>query len=140
MKTVMKLSGICLIALVFNCSNNDDSNDGQPNQLTVQELLVSGKWYQESRTPGTNFTDCEKNGYIEFKVNGVFYLESFDDNSGPCESLGLNEAIYTLSNNRDILIVADSEEINVSISSISQQELTITSSDGETLTFDKTQG
>jgi hypothetical protein len=111
------------------------------NQLTVQELLVSGKWYNEARTPGTDFTNCEKNGYIEFKANGDFNVESFDDSSGPCDSIGLNEATYTLSDNRDIIIVVDSEEINVSISSISQQVLVIiTSSDGETLTFDKTQG
>ncbi|WP_431136797.1 lipocalin family protein [Psychroserpens mesophilus] len=140
MKIVKKLCCICLIIMAYNCSSDDDSNGGEMNQLTVQELLVSGKWYNESRTPGTDYSDCEKNGYIEFKADSSFNLESFDDSSGSCESLGINMATYTLSNNRDILIAFESEEIIAVINSISEESLTVTSSSGETLTFDKTQG
>ena len=138
MKILKKLSCICLLIIAYNCSS-DDSNEEDTNQPTVQELLVSGKWYNQSRTPGANYTDCEKNGYIEFNADGSFKLESFDDSSGLCESLGLNMATYVLSNNRDILISFGTEEFSVIINSITQGILEVTSSDGETLTFNKSQ-
>ncbi|MGS2726521.1 lipocalin family protein [Psychroserpens sp. BH13MA-6] len=138
MKTLIKLCSICLLVIIYNCSSDDGDNG--TNNPTVQELLVSGKWYNESRSVGSNYSDCEKNGSIAFNNNGQVMVESFDDPSGPCESLGVITATYTLANSSEITIIYGSEVLNASIISITQETLTVMSSDGETLTYDKTPG
>ncbi|MBR9915523.1 MAG: lipocalin family protein [Algicola sp.] len=138
MKTLIKLCSICLLVVTYNCSS-DDGDNGSTNP-TVQELLVSGKWYNESRSVGSNYSDCEKNGSIAFNNNGQVMVETFDDPSGPCESLGLITATYTLANSSEITIIYGSEVLISNIVTITQESLTIMTSDGESLTFDKTQG
>ena len=130
------LTAMLLSLFVFtSCSNNDDS-DGS-NQATNKELLISGKWYNESKSPGT-YTDCEKNGYVEFKTNGSVIIESFEVGI-TCASLGAVTATYTLTNDVNIELTLGEEMVTAVIQSISSTELTITS-DGETLVFDKTPG
>ncbi len=139
MKVLLKLSTLCIIVIAFSCSSDDDNgNDGQED-LNVGNLLRSGKWYQESISPG-GISDCEKNTNIEFNENGDFFIETFDDDTGPCKSSGLETGTYTLTNNRDISIMAGTEVINVVIDAITAQLMTVTTSDGETVTFDKVQG
>lgn len=123
--------------LVFtSCSNNDDNNDG--NQQTNLQLLTSGKWYNESKTPGS-FTACEKKGYIKFETNGNMSIESFDDGSGTCQTLGVDVATYTLTDDVNITITFGSEVINAVIISITETLFTV-NSNGETTVFDKTEG
>ncbi len=138
MEVLKKIGIICLVIFVCACSSDDDSGGDMQGNIDITSLLQSGKWYQESISPGS-FSDCEKNTYVEFTDNGDFFLETFDDDSGPCESSGLNTGTYTRMSN-DITITVGSEVINVQIDSISQEFLTVTTSDGETITFDKTQG
>ncbi|MEY8847644.1 lipocalin family protein [Psychroserpens sp. XS_ASV72] len=137
--TVLKRLGIiCLVLLTSACSSDDDSGGDMQGDINVASLLQSGKWYQESITPGS-FTDCEKNTNIEFNDNGAFFLESFDEDSGPCASTGVETGTFTRMNN-DISITVGATVINVVIDSISQESLTVTTSDGDTITFDKVQG
>ena len=69
MKTFKTLSLAFLFLLTLNCSSDDDNNDdGQ--QLSMIELLNTGRWYQESKTPGS-FTACEKKTYLEFSNGNV---------------------------------------------------------------------
>jgi hypothetical protein len=125
-----------LVLLTFNCSSDDDSTS---NPATVQALLTSGKWYQESKTPGS-YTDCEKLSYVQFLSDGTFNLESFEDDEGDCSSIVLITATYTLANNMTIIIDFEGDLISVEIVSISENLLTLTSSENETLVFDKTAG
>lgn len=137
MKTLKQISILLLIVLTFNCSNDDDGNSGEI--ATVRELLTSGKWYQESRTPGS-YTDCEKMGYVQFMTNNIFTLENFGSNGGDCTSLGLNTATYILTENMTIEISFEGEILSTEIIVISTQELTLLTSENETLVFDKTEG
>lgn len=143
MKTTQKL----LIAIILglftfaSCSKDDDNNDDQQqHQQTTQQLLTSGKWYFESKSTGT-YTACEKKGYIQFMTDGSMIINSFDDGSGTCESLGAASATYTLTNNVNLTLVFGSDTQSAVINSISESELTTTNSDtGEINVFDKTEG
>lgn len=126
---------VCLLVFT-SCSNNDDDNNG--NQQTNLQLLTSGKWYNESKTPGS-FTACEKKGYIKFETNGNVSVESFDDGTGTCQSLGVDMATYTLTGNVNITITFGTVIINAVITAISETQLTVTT-DSETTVFDKTEG
>ncbi|MBV1924492.1 MAG: lipocalin family protein [Flavobacteriaceae bacterium] len=137
MKTFNKIFLISFLILLISCSNSDDDS-GDPAQPTTAELLTSGKWYFESKTPGT-YSSCEKKGYIQFMTNGAFTLVSYDDTTGTCESLGDNTGTYTLSNNLNINIVFGSDSQSAVINSISEGGLTL-ETDEETLVFDKTEG
>jgi hypothetical protein len=138
MKTLKTFCLVCLAVLTFSCNKDDDSSE--TTQKTTLELLTSGKWYFESKTPGT-YTACEKKGYILFKTNGDLIINSFDDSSGTCESLGEVTATYTLTNDENINLVFGSETQSAKINSISESELKITNNDtGEVNVFDKTEG
>jgi len=136
MKTCKLLCILTLVLLTFNCSSDDDSG---LNPATVQALLTSGKWYQESRMPGS-YTDCEKLSYVQFFNNGNFNLESFIDEEEDCTSLGIIAATYTLANDMTITINFEGDNLPVEIVSISENLLTITTAENETLVFDKTEG
>lgn len=139
MKLLKKLGIISLTVLFSACSSDDDNSGGMQGDIDVLSVLTSGKWYQETITPGS-FTDCEKNTSIEFATNGIVTIDTYDDQMGPCESLGAEAGSYTLTNNRDLLITSDVIVISVVIDSITEELLTITTTDGEILTFDKVQG
>ena len=128
---------ICLVLFTFSCNKSDDDSSDSV-ELTTEELLNSGKWYQESNGSGSN-TACEKKGYVQFMSNGDFVINSYEDNSGSCESLGTTTATYTLSNNKNIVITFGIETLTATILSISDIELTLETEE-ETLVFDKTEG
>ncbi|WP_204345621.1 lipocalin family protein [Psychroserpens algicola] len=137
MKTIKHLGLLILALLTINCSGDDDNNsDGE---LTVRELLISGKWYNESVTPGS-YTDCEKMSYIQFSNNGTFTIENFEIIADNCESSGINTASFTLTNNTDITISFEGDTINAEIISITENLLTINSDNDETVVFDKIEG
>ena len=139
MKTLNRICLICLVLLTYGCNKSDDDS-GSSIQPTTKELLTSGKWYFESKTPGA-YTTCEKSGYIQFMVNGNLFLVSFDDGSGTCESLDEVTATYTLTNNVNLNFVFGSDTQSAVIDSISEDELTVTSNDnGEEIVFDKIEG
>lgn len=137
MKILNRICLICLMLLAYSCNKSDDDSDSA-TQLTTAELLTTGTWYFESKTPGT-YTSCEKKGNIQFMVNGNLTLESFDESSGTCESLGQDTATYTLTNNSNLTIVFGSDSQSAVIKAISEDELTL-ETDEETLVFDKTEG
>ena len=138
MKTCKLLSLLFFVLLAFNCSSDDDgSNDG--DSLSVIQLLTSGRWYQESRIPGS-YTECEKLSYLEFYNDGDFNLESFEDDGGDCMSLGLMTATFTLTSDTMIIISFEGDNLPVEIVSISENLLTITTAENETLIFDKIEG
>ncbi|MFL0353179.1 lipocalin family protein [Xanthomarina sp. GH4-25] len=138
-KQVFSVIILCLF-IITSCSSDDDNSDSQPPQPTTIELLTSGKWYFESKTPGM-YTSCEKKGYIQFKTNGDLILNSFDDGSGSCESLGAVTAAYTLTSNVNLTLVFGPDSQSAVINSISTNELKVSNSDtGENLVFDKTEG
>ncbi len=137
MKTLKTLCLVCLAVLTFSCNKDDDSSETP--QTTNLELLTSGKWYQESRTPGT-YSTCEKSTYLLFISDGTLKLESFDENSGNCQSNGVLSGTYTLTNNTALKLIFGEDSINAIINSISENELTIKTDQNETLVFDKTEG
>ncbi|MEZ4778710.1 MAG: lipocalin family protein [Flavobacteriaceae bacterium] len=139
MKSLQILS-ITLLLFCFGCNKNNDDDDNQSQQQTNQQLLVSGKWYFQSKTPGS-YTECEKKGYIQFMNNGTFNIDVFDDSSGSCESLGAVTANYILSNGVNLTLMLGDESQSAVIDSISESQLTITNStEGEVILFDKTEG
>jgi hypothetical protein len=135
MKTLKSFLILTLALVAFGCNSNDDSDGEGPTNL---ELLTSGKWYQESSTSET-YDNCEKMTYVEFTTGGSVTLNSFFDNAGTCESPGPVSGTYTLQNDVDIHIEIDGENMDAVITSISEDELVVTTDEG-TLTFDKTEG
>ncbi|MDC8001607.1 lipocalin family protein [Aequorivita todarodis] len=139
MKTLRTFAFACLALVAFSCSKDDDSSSNTPPKTNL-ELLTSGKWYQESKTPG-NYNACEKKTYLLFKTDGTMTLESFDEDSGTCISSGINNGTYTLTNNKNLSITIGPDSINAVILSISESELKVRNDqDTETLVFDKTEG
>lgn len=139
MKTLHKIFLSCLLLVLCSCNKSDDESGGSIEPTTA-ELLTSGTWYFESKIPGT-YTACEKMGYIKFMDNGELILNSFDDGSGTCESLGEVRASYTLTNTMNLTIVFGADSQSAVIDAISEDELRITNADtGEKIVFDKTEG
>ena len=138
MNTQKFLLVLSMSLLVITCDSDDDNGDQQ--QLPTEVLLVSGKWYFESRTPGS-YTDCEKTGYVQFMENGTFMLENFEDDADTCMSNGVFTGSYTLTNGVNLTLIAGTESQSAVINSITQTELKITNaSDGEQIVFDKSEG
>jgi len=136
MKTLKLIILISLFAVTYGCSNDDDSSNN--NTPTTLELLTASTWYQESRSPDS-LSDCEKNSSFKFNTDNTMTVESYNDNSGPCESEGVLNANYTL-NNMTINISFGTDTIIATINSISSTELSVTDNNGDTIVFDKTQG
>jgi len=135
MRTIKSILLFAVIVLFFGCGSDDNGDTNEPTNL---ELLISGKWYNESRTPGS-YTDCEKNGYIEFMTNGDAVINSFDDGSGTCQSLGAVTASWTLTNEVDLNLTLGPESVDATIIAISSSEMTVVGN-GETIVFDKNPG
>ena len=134
----LQLLVIGLLLLCFGCNKNND--DDASEQQTNQQLLVYGKWYFQSKTPG-NYTACEKKGYIQFLNNGTFTINVFDESSGTCESLGAVSANYTLTDGVNLTLTLGGESQSAVINAISESQLKITNTDdGEVILFDKTEG
>ena len=138
MKKLKAITLICLAILTFSCNKDDDSSETQ--EATNLELLTSGKWYQESKTPGTT-TSCEKKTNLLFKTDGTLKLEIFEETSGSCQSLGIETLTYTLTNNVDLTLTFGTDTLNLVILSITETQLNIRNDqDDEILVFDKTEG
>ncbi len=138
MKLLQSILSLTIIVTVFSCSSDDDSSSGGGNTATTAELLTTGIWYQESRTPD-DFTDCEKNSSVKFNTDNTISVESFSDDTGTCESEGTDSATYAL-NGMSLTITIGTEVITATINSISETSLNITDDEGDTIVFDKTQG
>ena len=136
MKTCNRLSFLLILLLTFSCSSDDDSSSG--DTPTTAELLTSGRWYLESKTPG-GFTDCEKNSSFKFNTNNTVDVDFYDDDAGPCQPEGIINTAYSLNGNT-LNITFGSESSVVTINSISETTLNVTDDVGDTIIFDRTQG
>lgn len=136
MKTIKTISILGLLFLSFACSDNNDDDNLSETQKT-ENLLTSGKWYLESKTPN-DFSACEKNGSLQFNDDGSIVQEDFEENSGICEADTVT-AIYTL-NGSTLVITFGSETVSATINSISESELSLTDSSGDIILLDRTQG
>jgi len=124
---------LCVVTLIYSCSSDDDSS----SEPTTLELLTTGKWYTESKTQGS-YSACDKNSYFDFKTNGNVSFEVFDDSSGLCVLSASIMTTYTLDGvNIDIDLTQDSL---IGVIDITSDILTVTTSDGDSITFDKIQG
>ena len=133
-----KLLMLLFLALGLVACSGDDDGDSQ-QQMTNAELLI-GKWYFEARSTGA-YTDCEKTGYIQFRNDGTFTLESFEDDAGACVSTGAVTGTYTLGSGVNITLMAGTETQTATIQSITQSQLVVTdTASGDVNTFDKTAG
>lgn len=140
MKLIKKLGFVCLVILISACKSDDDSIGGPlGGGLDVATLLTTGIWYQEAIAPD-GITDCEKNTNINFTINGDVFIEMYDDEDGPCEFTGSESGVYTLTNDRDVIITSDNLLVTFVIDLITLELLVITTDEGETLTFDRNQG
>ena len=135
MRTVKSITLLAVIALFFGCSSDDNGSDSGPSNL---ELLFSGKWYQESSSSST-YTACEKQTSFDFMASNALEVEVFDVSSGSCQSLGTNNASYSLTNDVDLVLTITGWTISGTIQSIDSDELVVLSS-GETVTFDRNPG
>ncbi len=135
MKTIKMLCLFSGLVLITACNSDDDATTVVP---TNQELLISGKWYQESSTEST-YTDCEKNSSFNFLDTTNLSVEPFDDSSGTCQSLGATEATYSLTNDVNLVLTIPGTTVNATIQSITASELVLLSNGG-TIVLDKTAG
>lgn len=136
MRTIKTISILGLLFLSFACSDNND-DDLSETQKT-ENLLTSGKWYLESKTPN-DFSACEKNGSLQFKDDGSVVQEEFSENTGTCELDNSVMATYTLSGS-SLEITFGSEIISATINSVTASELSLTDSSGDIIILDKIQG
>lgn len=136
MKTLKLLGVSVLLLCLASCSSDDDGIDiGKTNQ----ELLIAGIWYQETNSD-EDLSDCEKTTSFNFVNNTDLEIEVFADLTGSnCESFGMIDATYSLTNDVDLTIMFDGDTANAVIISIDDNELII-SDDGETITFDRIPG
>ena len=131
MKTVKTIAILCLLFLTYSCSSSDDDSSETPS---TENLLTSGIWYLESKTPGS-FTACEKKSSFEFKTDNTAVIANFEVNSGTCEAIQPVTGTYTL-NGSSLVLTRGSETISTTINSITSNELSLT----DPILFDKTQG
>ncbi|MGD1946728.1 MAG: lipocalin family protein [Croceivirga sp.] len=128
-----------LSIIVWSCSKNNDDNGS--DTLSIEEiegLLTSGKWYQESKMPGS-FSDCEKNISFQFNSDSSLIFDNYDDGNGTCEPQTPVTASYTL-NDSALHLTLGGSNVSASINSISDTELSITDFNGDMVTFDRIQG
>lgn len=137
MRTIKTIGILGLLFLSFACSDNNDDDNLSETEKT-ENLLTSGKWYLESKTPN-DFSACEKNGSLQFNDDGSIVQENFEENSGTCEVADTTTATYTLSGS-SLVITFGSEMILATINSISESELSLTDSSGDVIILDRTQG
>ena len=136
----VKLLSLSLVLFIFTmgCSSDDDSNNPQ----TVEQMLMSGKWFLE-KINGEEIHPCRKSTFMHFydenKFTYAFYQESSDGSD--CYLEYTEQGIFVLISDMFIEVnVSDSNFDNhYEIISISQEELIITEQD-LILTFDKTEG
>lgn len=136
MNVLKTLSIVSLILFTFSCNSDDDSSS--ENTPSTLELLITGKWYLESKTPG-GFSDCEKNSSFKFYTNNTVDVENFDDSSGPCETQGTVNSTYSLTGST-LTIELGPDTVTATINSISETTLNVTDNVGDTIVFDKVQG
>lgn len=140
MKLLRKWGVVCLILMCSACKNDDDNIIGLPQGgLDTLTLLTTGIWYQEAKTP-VAVSDCEKNTNIDFRLDTTMVLEMFDDAGGPCEFIGTEIGVFTITNNREVTISSENITVSFVIDLINTEFLVITTDEGETITFDRIQG
>lgn len=134
MKQFKLLSLLLVAILTFNCSSDDDSAVQEP---TMQELLMTGKWYFSSIS-NTEFDICQENGYYEFITTDTLIAETFyGDAPDQCESNGKEVATYVLINdNKGLRFNVEEHELIMSIEFISDSKLELKHED-VTLSFVK---
>lgn len=135
MKLIKSINILGLLFMAFSCSSSDDDSS---DTSSTENLLTSGKWYLEFKTPD-DFSACEKNGSLQFNDDGSVLQENFEENSGTCEGADTAMATYTISGS-SLVITFGSDVISATINSISASELSLTDSNGDTIVLDKTQG
>lgn len=69
-------------------------------------------------------------------ASNALEVDVFDDSSGSCQSLGITNASYSLTNDVDLVLTIPGLTISATIQSIDSDELVVLSS-GETVTFDR---
>ncbi|WP_350285776.1 lipocalin family protein [uncultured Croceitalea sp.] len=136
MKTIQILPLLGLLLVSLACSSDDDADDTETP--STQNLLTTGIWYQESKSPG-GFSDCEKNSSVAFATDGTVRIESFEEEAGSCEAQTPETASYTL-NGATLVFTAGPETFSATINSISSEMLSVTDDEGATVVFDRTQG
>jgi hypothetical protein len=136
MKTIQSLFCICTLLCLISCSSSE--TDDSDEVLSTQELLTSGKWYQESQSPGS-FSPCEKNTSFQFNTDGSVIIEGYNETSGSCQLENTLTASYTLSG-LSLTVSLGSETISATVENISTTELTLSESTGAMTVFDKIKG
>ena len=140
MKTLKLLSiSFILFSFLTSCSSDDDNNS---QDLTVKQMLMSGKWYLE-KTNGVEVHPCRKSTFMHFyddnKFTYAFYQESMDGTD--CYLEYIQHGTFVLVG--DIVVEVDFTDSNFDgyyeIISITPNQLVIRESD-LTFTFDKTEG
>src|SRR5690554_3675365 len=92
MKILKQVFFIAVLAIIaVGCSSDDDNNGSQ----TVEQMLMSGKWYQEKRN-GFDITPCEKKSFIHFFDGNKIEEVEFYEGSSNCDIASSNSGTFVL--------------------------------------------
>lgn len=142
MKTLKQLFFIAVLAIIAVSCSSDDNNNDNNNSQTVEQMLMSGKWYWE-KIEGNDLTSCEKTSFIHFYGENRFsFVEYYSFNDVDCVIADNSSGTFELISDTLIRVIDSetSETLEHQIISISTDELILRMDNGYTYTFDKTEG
>lgn len=137
METLKQVFFIAVLAIVtVGCGSDDDNNGSQ----TVEQMLMSGKWYQEKRN-GFDITPCEKKSFIHFFDGNKIEEVEFYEGSSNCDIARSDNGTFVLIGDSviDVNYENDGFSGQFHIESITPSELVLEMY-GSLITFDKTEG
>uniref|UniRef100_UPI00404AF116 lipocalin family protein n=1 Tax=Gelidibacter sp. TaxID=2018083 RepID=UPI00404AF116 len=135
---ILPFIALAILTLFNSCSKDDDSSS-EPN---VEDLLLSGKWYFESRT-NLILDICDKQSNWRFLPNGNYILEYYHNADDGCEIYDSTEGIFELLSNETFSVTYEENTLVYDIVAISETELIVTATSGGmliTIVLDKNPG
>ena len=128
----LKLAMIAMILVFASCSKDDSpaEDNMQMEEPTIQEQLISGKWFMQSTSSGGSNNACGKQTYLHFIDEDTLLIESFYEDAGMnCLSNGLQSLTYVMTNDTTF-ILQENPSIDFIIEFISETQLILKQTDG----------
>lgn len=108
----------------------------------MEDLLLSGKWYFESRT-NLVLDICDKQSNRRFLPNGNYILEYYYNIDDGCEIYDSTEGTFELLSDETFSVTYEENTLVYTIVAISETELIVTATSGGmliTIVLDKNPG
>lgn len=145
MKSIIKklpFAALAILTLLTACSKDDDKPVPEPGP-TVEEFLISGRWYFESQT-NLVLNDCEKQSNWRFLSNGNLVQEVYSDVEGECEIVTTAAGTHGLLSDEALVLTYGTTSIEYTVITIDETELIVQFSSGGgtpiTIVLDKNPG